>query len=99
MGSRLDANHILRDSPNLLLFPSLSGESGWKPHRLVGGFDSGGEFVVLALKFRVSRVRFFIISNHSFEPGRGCGFCSRCAFSAAAFAAQSTNRRGDPRYD
>jgi hypothetical protein len=53
----LDANHILRDSPNLLLFPSLSGESGWEPHRLAGGFDRGGEFAVLALKFRVSRVR------------------------------------------
>jgi hypothetical protein len=27
-------------------------ESGWEPHQLAGGFDRGGEFAVLALKFR-----------------------------------------------
>jgi hypothetical protein len=48
----LDADHILRDSPILALFQSLSGESGWEPHRLAGDFDRGGEFAVLALKFR-----------------------------------------------
>jgi hypothetical protein len=36
----------------LALFQSLSGESGWEPHRLAGGFDRGDEFAVLALKFR-----------------------------------------------
>jgi hypothetical protein len=48
----LDADHILRDSPILALFQSLSGESGWESYRLAGGFDRGGEFAVLALKFR-----------------------------------------------
>ena len=48
----MDADHILRDSPILAFFQSLSGESGWEPHRLAGGFDRGGEFAVLALKFR-----------------------------------------------
>jgi hypothetical protein len=48
----LDADHVLRDSLILALFQSLGGESGWEQYRLAGGFDRGGEFAVLALKFR-----------------------------------------------